>query len=180
MDSGLKQLQQELTSAMTGFSSTELQWHPPGKWCTAEVLEHLFLTYTGTMKGLERMMEAGQPSTTPPTWRQRVRKLVVLSFSYLPPGRQAPSFSRPRGLPTEKVQKEIAAKIAEMDDRITRCEEKFGMRTKLLDHLIIGPLTGAQWRKFHVVHGQHHLKQIERLREEMLKPTATDGAAKEE
>jgi hypothetical protein len=33
-----------------------------------------------------------------------------------------------------------------------------------MDHLILGPLTAGQWRKFHWVHGQHHARQIrERL-----------------
>jgi hypothetical protein len=29
---------------------------------------------------------------------------------------------------------------------------------------VLGPLTGAQWRKFHLVHGLHHQKQLLRLR----------------
>jgi hypothetical protein len=36
----------------------------------------------------------------------------------------------------------------------------------VLDHLILGPLTAAQWRKFHWIHGRHHVKQILRLREQ--------------
>ena len=87
----------------------------------------------------------------------------MLDFGYLPPGREAPAFARPRGLPREKVLAEIGAKIAEMDDMISLCEMKLG-RKKLLDHPILGPLTGVQWRKFHLVHGLHHLKQIRRLR----------------
>jgi hypothetical protein len=30
--------------------------------------------------------------------------------------------------------------------------------------VILGPLTGAQWRKFHLVHGRHHVKQVLHLR----------------
>ena len=60
---------------------------------------------------------------------------------------------------------EIGLKIAEMDDSIARCEQKLGSRRKLLDHPILGPLTAAQWRKFHLVHGLHHEKQLVRLRE---------------
>jgi len=62
------------------------------------------------------------------------------------------------------VLSEIALKIAEMDDCIARCEQKLGSRPALLDHPILGPLTGSQWRKFHLVHGLHHAKQIRRLR----------------
>jgi hypothetical protein len=52
-----------------------------------------------------------------------------------------------------------------MDDQIAKCEARFGKRTRVLDHPILGPLTGRQWRKFHWVHGQHHLKQIHKLRQ---------------
>jgi hypothetical protein len=56
-----------------------------------------------------------------------------------------------------------------MDRCIALCEEKLGSRRKLLDHPILGPLTGAEWRKFHLVHGLHHVKQIRRLREAAIK-----------
>jgi hypothetical protein len=62
------------------------------------------------------------------------------------------------------VREEFGQKIAVMDEMITKCEARLG-RGQLLDHLILGPLTGAQWRKFHLVHGRHHVKQILRLRE---------------
>ncbi|HEY3972851.1 MAG TPA: DUF1569 domain-containing protein [Candidatus Sulfotelmatobacter sp.] len=48
---------------------------------------------------------------------------------------------------------------------IARCEKQQGRSRKLLDHPILGPLTGNQWRKFHLVHGLHHVKQIRRLRQ---------------
>jgi hypothetical protein len=51
-----------------------------------------------------------------------------------------------------------------MDEVIRQCEEKIGRGTKLLDHPILGPLTASQWRKFHLVHGLHHGKQLRRLR----------------
>ncbi len=149
---------------MQGFSAEHLSWHPQGKWSAVEVLEHLYLTYTGTIKGLERVLAAGKPLVTPSTWAHRRRRWVVLGFGYLPSGREAPPFSRPRGAAAEKVLAEIGPKIAEMDVMIARCEAGFG-RGILLDHPILGPLSGAQWRKFHLVHGRHHVKQIRRLRE---------------
>ncbi len=164
MDRRLKRLQEEIDSAIAGLSPAQLSWHPPGKWCTGEVLEHLYLTYTGTTKGFSRVLEAQKVKVTPPTWKLRRNKLVVLGFGYLPPGREAPPFARPRGLPLEKVLAEIGPKIGEMDDIIGRCEQCLG-RGNLLDHPILGPLTGAQWRKFHLVHGLHHLAQIRRVRD---------------
>jgi hypothetical protein len=36
-----------------------------------------------------------------------------------------------------------------------------------LDHPILGPFSIAQWRKFHLVHGLHHVKQIQRLKDKV-------------
>jgi hypothetical protein len=165
VDPRLQRLQKEIASAIAGLTPEQLASHSPGKWCVTEVLEHLYLTYTGTIKGFQRVAEAGKSFSTTQSWVQRGRTLVVVGFGYLPSGREAPPVARPRGLPAEKVRSEIGLKIAEMDDIMTRCEKNLGAHRKLLDHPILGPLTAAQWRKFHLVHGLHHIKQIRKMRE---------------
>lgn len=167
MDPYLGKLQREIAAATASLSPEQLSWQHPGKWSTAEILEHLYLTYTGTSKGLSRVLEAGKPLATAPTWKQRARALVVVGLGHMPTGREAPRVARPRGIAPEKVMTEIAAKLAEMDEIMARCEEKFGARIKLLDHPILGPCSLTQWRKFHLVHGRHHIQQIHRLREEI-------------
>ena len=166
MDSRLAELKHGLESASEGMSGEQLSWHPPGKWCAAEVLEHLYLTYTGTIKGFEKVMEAGKPLATRASMKHRLRTLVVVGFGHLPEGRKAPSNTQPRGLPVETVRNEVGAKITAMDAIIAQCEARFGRRERLLDHPILGPLTAVQWRKFHLVHGRHHQKQLLRLRVE--------------
>ncbi len=163
MDRRLEKLQHEIAAAVEGMTPEQLKSNPPEKWSAAEVLEHLYLTYTGTIKGFERVA-AGQLSASTPTFRHRARRVVVLGLSHMPSGREAPERTRPRGLPPEKILAEISAKITEMDEIIARCESAIGSG-HLLDHPVLGPLTGAQWRKFHLVHGTHHVKQIRRLRE---------------
>jgi hypothetical protein len=173
MDSRLEKLQRALTESIAGMSGEELRWHPPGKWCAAEVLEHLYLTYTGTIKGFTRVLEAGKPLATSATLKQRARIFVVVGLGYMPGGRKAPPMTQPRGLPAATVCAEIGAKIAEMDEIIGRCESGVGaeklqghsISDPILDHPILGPLTVRQWCKFHLVHGMHHVKQIRRLRE---------------
>lgn len=129
------------------------------------MLEHLYLTYTGTIKGFERVA-AGQHTPSKLTWKHRLRRFVLLTLSHMPAGREAPANTRPKGLALEKIVGELGMKIAEMDETIARCEKMFGSG-HLLDHSILGPLTAAQWRKFHFVHGLHHVKQIRRLRESL-------------
>ena len=136
------------------------------------MLEHLYLSYTGTAKGCSRVLEAGQPLATVTTWKQRLRTWGIVGFGYMPTGREAPRVARPRGLPPEQVAAEIALKIAEMDEIMARCQEKFGARKKLMDHPILGPLSLTAWRKLHLVHGRHHLKQIRGLLKEMARTEA--------
>ena len=167
MDPHLANLQRAITAAIEGLSGEQLAWHPPQKWCTAEILEHLYLTYTGTTKGFSRVLAAGKPLGTKRTWKNRAQMLVVLGFGYMPAGRKAPAHSQPRGLSSQQVASEIVPKIAEMDEAIARCQEKFGSRTKILDHPFLGPFTTSQWRKFHLVHGLHHVKQIRALRNQI-------------
>jgi hypothetical protein len=163
MDPHLLKLQKEIGSAIQGWTPRQLQSHPREKWSAAQVLEHLYLTYTGTIKGFQ-LAASGQRSPSKSTWRHRALRFVVLGLSHMPARRQAPSNTRPRGLAAEKLAVEIGPKIIEMDEIISRCERARG-RGKLLDHPILGPLTANEWRKFHLVHGLHHVKQIRKLRE---------------
>jgi hypothetical protein len=148
------------------MSAEDLRRHPEGKWSTAEVLEHLYLTYTGTTKAFERCLQAGEPQARTPMLQDRVRAFVVTELGHLPEGRKSPKHALPRGMAVEEVVCEIGPRISAMDDQIAQCEARFGKRTRVLDHPILGPLTGRQWRKFHWVHGRHHIKQIHKLRQQ--------------
>jgi Protein of unknown function (DUF1569) len=165
MDSRLEKLRENLESAVKGMSSEQLRWHLPGKWCASEVLEHLYLTYAGTIKGFERVIARGGPLATRASMTQRVLTFVVVGLRHMPAGRKSPEVARPRGLPTEQVRNEIGAKLVAMDAIIAQCEARFGRHVKLLDHPILGPLTATQWRTLHLVHGRHHQKQLLRLRD---------------
>jgi hypothetical protein len=171
MDSRLDELKQSLESAVQGMSSEQLSWHLPGKWCATELLEHLYLTYTGTIKGFERVMTSGKPWASRASMSQRMRTLVVVGFGHMPGGVKAPAVVEPKGLPIDTVRNEIGAKIEAMDAIIGQCEARFGRRVHVLDHPILGPLTAPQWRKLHVVHGRHHHKQLLALRESAPRQT---------
>jgi hypothetical protein len=159
-----------------GACLREVEGHEPGspregKWSAAEILEHLYLTYTGTIKGFERCLEAGKPLARVPTLKDRMKTCVVVGLGHMPEGRKAPKNSTPRGLPRQQVRDEIVGKIAAMNAIIAQAEHKYGRDTRLLDHPILGPLRGREWRKFHWVHGMHHVRQIERLRKGAAKAT---------
>jgi hypothetical protein len=165
MDSRLEKLKENLELAVKGMSSEQLSWHLPGKWCGASVLEHLYLTYTATIEALEKVITSGKPLATRASMAQRALTFVVVGLGHMPAGRKAPAIVEPRGLPAEQVRNEIGAKLVAMDAIIAQCEARFGRQVKLRDHPILGPLTATQWRKLHLVHRRHHLKQLLRLRE---------------
>jgi hypothetical protein len=164
MDAYLQRLQEAITAATLGMTVEDLRRHPEGKWSTAEVLEHLYLTYTGTTKGFERVLHEGKPMARTPMLKDRMKAFVVTGLRHLPEGRKAPERTQPRGMEADEVIREIGPRISAMDEVIAECEARFGKRTRVLDHPILGPLTARQWRKFHWVHGQHHLRQIRKLR----------------
>lgn len=167
MDFYLQGLHDAIASATEGMSPEILGRRPEaGKWCAAEILEHLYLTYTGTTKGFEKCIAAGKPLARRRTLNDRMRTALVVGIGYLPEGRQAPQTAMPRGIGTDRVLAEFSKKIHAMDAVISQAEEKFGGKAPLIDHPILGPLRACQWRKFHWVHGMHHLKQLQRLREE--------------
>ena len=167
MHRDLQRLQQEIDQAVTGMSLPQLAWRPQGKWSAAAILEHLSLTYSGTAKGLRRCLEAGHPTATAPTRRERAACFVVTGLRFMPSGRQAPAMVVPKGAPLDTVLPDLRRHLAAADDAIARCEAQFGARIKIANHPILGPLTARQWRMFHLVHGRHHLRQIVRLRRQM-------------
>ena len=168
MDSYLEQLREAIASTTRGITREELTRHPEGllegKWSAAEVLEHLYLTYAGTVKGLERVVQKGNPLASPISLKQRARITLVTRLNYFPNGRKSPEPVVPKGMSADKVMAEIDSQIAAMSELLAQCEARHGTRTRVLDHPILGPLTARQWRKFHWVHGRHHVKQIVRLR----------------
>jgi len=164
MHSMMRELHDTITAAQSGMSAEDLSRHPEGKWCAAQVLEHLYLSYKGTVRGCERCLHEGKPLARRPTLRERVQTSLVVDVGYFPSGRKAPKITVPQGLKADDVMALLTSELSAMDDAITRCEQKFGSRVYLMDHPILGPLTVPQWRKLHLLHGRHHAKQIRQLR----------------
>ena len=164
MHSYLERLRRELEHAIAGANPASIERAPDAKWSPAQILEHLFLTFQGTNKGVSKCLEKGSPIASAGTFPNRVRAFVVVNLGYLPTGRKSPERAVPKGMPAEQVRRIVFAAIQEMDRGLAECERKFGSSKKIMDHPVLGPLDVRQWRKFHWVHGRHHARQIrERL-----------------
>ncbi len=170
MDSHLQRVHQALEGATRDLTLEQLTRHPEGKWCVAEILEHLALTYSGTVKAMERVLEAGKPLARPATLKEGIATALVVEAGHMPGGRQAPEMTRPRGLPSEQAVARIQQDFAAMCRALEQCRERFGASVKIANHPILGPLSVQQWCKFHWVHTRHHMKQVERLRRQERRP----------
>jgi hypothetical protein len=64
----------------------------------------------------------------------------------------------------DEVVSDIQRQITLMDESLRHCEQRLGKNNKLFNHPVLGGLTGEQWRKFHWLHGRHHIRQVFDLR----------------
>ncbi len=159
----MSRLQNEIADAINQLSPEQMNIRRSGKWSIAEILEHLYLTYTGTTKGFGRLLSQPRPLAKA-TWKQRGGAFIVITLGYMPKGRKSPPVALPRGILAEKISTEILPAIANMEEIMSRAANALGDQTPVLDHPVLGPLSIRQWRKFHLVHGLHHVGQIRALR----------------
>ena len=176
MQPWLEQLRQELEEATRGMSDEQWKRAPEGRWNSAQILEHLGRTYGGTAKLVEKSLagvnnaagsgEGGVPTSTgrhetrPVTMKERWFQFVVIGMGRFPSERRSPSFALPEGMPaTEALQKTMSG-LQRMTTALDAAEQRWGKSQRIGAHVYFGPLTIAQWKKFHYLHGHHHVKQI--------------------
>jgi hypothetical protein len=157
----------DIDSATQGMTDEQLAWHPPEKWSTGDILEHLSLAFGGTIKAMQIALEKNSARKREPTLKERLRVLVVVELGRFPRGRKSPEIVKPQGIPPREALNSIRRNLIAMDDLLTACEKRFGAGTKLSAHPIFGPITARQWRRFHTVHTRHHMRQVRALREQI-------------
>lgn len=150
-----------IAKATEGLTEEQLCRHPDGKWDSASILEHLALTYRGTARVMDKCLREGRALATSATVRHRVAQLLVLGFSYIPGGRKAPERVAPTGIDGKEALQLILSNLEKMDEALRKCEEQFGSKKKVADHPVLGPIPISGWRKFHLLHTRHHMKQVE-------------------
>ena len=132
----------------------------PAKWSIAEIVEHLTRAYSGTAKGFERCLDKRAPLATSITLKQRLQQFALINLGYFPEGRQAPKHILPTGeLDLGALLDAVRRDLSRLDESARKTKDALG-GGKMLDHPILGALSIDQWLKFHVVHTEHHAKQI--------------------
>ena len=158
-----KQIRDAIANSTDGLTEDQMRQHPQGKWDTAAILEHLALTFGTTARVMQKCLREGRPLATSAKFQQYIAQIAVLKFSYIPTGRKAPERVLPTGISGREARELIFANLEKMDAAFAEAERRFGHKTKIADHPVLGPIQISGWRKFHVAHTRHHMKQVDGL-----------------
>jgi len=131
-----------------------------GRWSGAEILEHLGRAYAGTASIMEKCAADGVPRGTTPSIGQRAWTALVVTAGYLPSGVRAPAVTLPQGLPDDEAEAFVRARLRDLDAAAAGCLDRFGPRTRVANHPLLGGFTVPQWCRFHWVHTRHHTRQL--------------------
>jgi hypothetical protein len=168
MHAVLERVVSQISSEVLGLDAETTQLHPNGlvyKWSAQQVVEHLVLGYRLTSSALENRLSKGRLSRNHKrTYLQWSLQLMMLSFGKLPRGVPALDETMPvagsfAALDGQQLGDLMRQEVDAMDTMFDRCRRKFGME-RVAVHPFLGPLRVDQWRRFHAVHGLHHLDQL--------------------
>jgi hypothetical protein len=164
------QLEQTLSPVLAGLDDHQSQLRPtahPDKWTIQQIVEHLLLTYTSTWHVMEARIARGKPTRAQPSLQQRFAQFCVTNLSYFPQRRQAPAVVDPPPsrelLSGQQLIQSVHQQLSAIDRIFDQAEAVFGPR-RAITHHVLGPLSIHQWRRFHLIHGRHHAKQIAAIR----------------
>ena len=161
----LIQLKHELRIALHGLDISQMQLRTPGRpdsWTIQQICEHLRLTYVKTHEAMGVRIAKGVATKTRVTPTGRAVQALITRLGYFPRKRAAPAIVRPGTLEPlcgEVVFAAMAADLDAMSAAIDEVEQLLG-RGRIANHAVMGPMSMAQWRRFHLVHGRHHMRQI--------------------
>jgi hypothetical protein len=168
----LQQLKSELDRSVSDLSAAQILERPsanPDRWNIYQIVQHLLLTYSSTSASIQGRLEKGNPTRSTASLSQLAARLIVLQLGFFPGGRPAPSLVTPSAIPPDpavdgrQLASAAAAALDSMDGVLNYAQSRFGA-VPCLSHFALGPLSITQWRRFHLLHGRHHIRQIFAIR----------------
>ncbi len=164
----LERVVSQISNELRTLDAETAQLHPGGhshEWTAQQVVEHLVLGYRMTTLALHKRLGKGRLSRNRNrTYLQWALQLMILSFGALPRGVPALEEVTPveGGFPAmngKQLANLLRQEVEAMDAALDACRNEFGME-RVATHPWLGPLRVDQWRRFHVIHGMHHVTQI--------------------
>ena len=134
---------------------------PEGKWCLAQIVEHLAIAFDVVVNGFEvhPEQETREREATP---AQSVLRHALLGGGELPAGMKAPDISEPSEDPDPEL---VVARFRMGIERTRALVEDWSEEKQVvsfLRHPVLGDLNLPEWVRFHFVHCTLHARQIER------------------
>lgn len=170
MNPDFQQLQRAIAYSLRGLDSAQTQLRPKSRrdrWTIQQIIEHLLLTYSSTETTIDARLEKRYPTRTKPGLMQHIGQYTVIRLGYFPHGRKAPAMVMPAATETSLSGEVLTLSADEhlfrLDAICNEGEKLFGT-ARCASHHVLGPLSIPQWRKFHLIHGEHHVRQILAIR----------------
>lgn len=134
----------------------------PETWSAAEVYAHIISANRLTVKA---MLKAAMGNATEDKSRLTWAAAIILLFERFPKGRKVPEVVEKR---TPKIES-IAQAIETTDALLLELNELMltqsnWSKTQKFKHPVLGMLNNFQWIKFMKIHSNHHLKQLDRIK----------------
>lgn len=169
----LGQLNHAIAYSLRGLDSSQTQLRPrkrKNRWSIQQIVEHLLLTYSSTEETISARLAKGRPTRANPGLMQRIGQYTVIRLGYFPRGRKSPALVTPPAetaapLSGEELSQRVREQLLRLHELCNDAEKTFGER-RCATHHVLGPLSLAQWRRFHLIHGEHHARQILAIRKE--------------
>jgi hypothetical protein len=175
MHAVLERVVSEIAAEVRHLDADAAQLHPKGlayKWNAQEVIEHLVLGYRLTTSALEPRLNKGRVSRKQDrTYLQWSLQFMILTFGAFPRGVPAleetmPTTGEFTPMNGRQLTDLLRQEIESMDIVLDACRRRFGME-RVGVHPWLGPLRVDQWRRYHVVHGLHHVQQLRSVTEQV-------------
>lgn len=173
MDAWLDRLRKEIEEATSELCESDWCRAPKGRWTSAGIVEHLGRSYSTTAKMLELAIGVGgPPQVRAARMSEFWKKILVVDLGIFPNGAKSPAMVTPKGDTGPVALERALTNLTRMNEAIAAAEARWGRKQAIAMHMILGPLNANEWRKFHYVHGHHHVLQIrKRLADrELLSP----------
>jgi hypothetical protein len=168
MHAVLERVVSQIAGEVRELDAETAQIHPGDhayEWTAQQVIEHLVLGYRLTSRALENRIKKGRLSQNQDrTYLQWSLQLMILSFGALPRGVPALNETTPTpdsfaAMDGRQLGTLLRQEMEAMDAMLDRARRKYGME-RVAVHPWLGPLRVDQWRRFHAVHGRHHIAQL--------------------
>jgi hypothetical protein len=140
----------------------DAHWYtaPTGKWCAAQIVEHLALGLEWSAGRFEQRRSRDPMVRRPRTFFERGAYLLVMELRWFPSGFEAPSASVPAPRVTRGAAEAHFRTGVERHLALGQLLLPTRARDLFVKHPRFGDLTLPEWLEFHLRHARHHARQI--------------------